>query len=182
MYGQKFCSIFFDNVRIPVDSRLGAENSGWSILAGALANERIAMGGLAIRVQALLGSIAQSVRQQPQLKQESLARDRIGQLAAEMVTSRLLVAQSLESTSAGPAQLAQAAMAKVFASELAQTVCESALDLLGTVALLGQGTDDVPADGDIELLLRSTIMFVVGGGSNEIQRNIIAQRGLGLGR
>lgn len=182
MYGQKFCSIFFDNVRVPVDSRLGEENAGWSILAGALANERIAMGGLAIRVQSLLGSIAQAVRQRPQLKQESLTRDRIGQLAAEMVTSRLLVAQSLAPTSAGPAQLAQAAMAKVFASELAQTVCESALDLLGTVALLGQGTDDVPADGDIELLLRSTIMFVVGGGSNEIQRNIIAQRGLGLGR
>ncbi len=99
-----------------------------------------------------------------------------------MVTSRLLVAQSLAPTSAGPAQLAQAAMAKVFASELAQSVCESALDLLGSVALLGQGASEVPADGDIELLLRSTIMYVVGGGSNEIQRNIIAQRGLGLGR
>jgi alkylation response protein AidB-like acyl-CoA dehydrogenase len=182
MYGQKFCSIFFDNVRVPVDSRLGEENAGWAILAGALANERIAMGGLAIRVQALLASIAQSVRQRPQLKQESLTRDRIGQLAAEMVTSRLLVAQSLAPASVGPAQLAQAAMAKVFASELAQSVCESALDLLGSVALLGQGSSEVPADGDIELLLRSTIMYVVGGGSNEIQRNIIAQRGLGMGR
>jgi alkylation response protein AidB-like acyl-CoA dehydrogenase len=182
MYGQKFCNIFFDNVRVPVDSRLGEENAGWSILAGALANERIAMGGLAIRVQALLGSIAQAVRQRAQLKQESLTRDRIGQLAADLVTSRLLVAQSLAPTSTGHAQLALAAMAKVFASDLAQTVCESALDLLGPVALLGQGTTDVPADGDIELLLRSTIMFVVGGGSNEIQRNIIAQRGLGLGR
>lgn len=182
MYGQKFCSIFFDNVRVPVESRLGEENSGWSILAGALANERIAMGGLAIRVQALLGAIAQSVRQRPHLAQDSLTRDRIGELAAELVTSRLLVAQSLESTSPGAAPLAQAAMAKVFASELAQTICESALDLLGTAALLGQGANDVPADGDIELLLRSTIMFVVGGGSNEIQRNIIAQRGLGLSR
>lgn len=182
MYGQKFCSIFFDNVRVPVDSRLGEENAGWSILAGALANERIAMGGLAIRVQVLLGSIVQVVRQRPQLKQESLVRDRIGQLAADLVTSRLLVTQSLAPTSTGHAQLAHAAMAKVFASELAQAVCESALDLLGPIALLGQGTTDVPADGDIELLLRSTIMFVVGGGSNEIQRNIIAQRGLGLGR
>ena len=140
------------------------------------------MGGLAIRVQALLGAIVQSVRQRPQLAQESLTRDRIGQLAAELVTSRLLVAQSLEPTSPGAAPLAQAAMAKVFASELAQTMCESALDLLGTAALLGQGANDVPAEGDIELLLRSTIVFVVGGGSNEIQRNIIAQRGLGLGR
>lgn len=182
MYGQKFCSIFFDDVRVPVEWRLGVENSGWSILAGALANERIAMGGLAVRMQALLGAIAHWVRQRPQLAQDSLTRDRIGQLAAEMVTSRLLVAQSLESTSPGAAPLAQAAMAKVFASELAQTMCESALDLLGTAALLGQGANDVPADGDIELLLRSTIMFVVGGGSNEIQRNIIAQRGLGLGR
>ena len=111
-----------------------------------------------------------------------MTRDRIGQLAAELVTSRLLVAQSLAPTSAGTSQLPQAAMAKVFASEFAQTVCESALDLFGMGALLGQGAADVPADGEVELLLRSTIMFVVGGGSNEIQRNIIAQRGLGLGR
>lgn len=182
LYGQKFCSIFFDNVRVPVDWRLGEENTGWSILAGALANERIAMGGLAIRVQALLGAIVQSVRQRPHLAQDSLTRDRIGQLAAELVTSRLLVAQSLAPASPGAAQLAQAAMAKVFASELARAMCESAIDLLGTAALLSKGASDVPADGDIELLLRSTIMFVVGGGSNEIQRNIIAQRGLGLGR
>ncbi|MBL8265184.1 acyl-CoA dehydrogenase family protein [Steroidobacter sp.] len=182
MYGQKFCSVFFDNVRVSVDWRLGEENTGWAILAGALANERIAMGGLAIRVQALLGGIVQSVQSRPQLVQQSLTRDRIGQLTAELVTSRLLVAQSLEPASPGTPQLAQAAMAKVFASELAQTICESALDLLGASALLSHGADNVPADGDIELLLRSTIMFVVGGGSNEIQRNIIAQRGLGLGR
>ena len=73
-------------------------------------------------------------------------------------------------------------MAKVFASELAQSTCESALDMFGDSALLGQGVEDVPADGDIELLLTTSIMFVIGGGSNEIQRNIIAQRGLGLGR
>lgn len=182
MYGQKFCSIFFDNVRVPADWRLGGESAGWAILAGALANERIAMGGLAVRMQSLLGAIVQSVRQRPQLAQESLTRDRIGQLAAELVTSRLLVAQSIEPASPGAAPLAQAAMAKVFASELAQTICESALDLLGTAALLSKGANDVPADGEIELLLRSTIMFVVGGGSNEIQRNIIAQRGLRLGR
>ncbi len=181
MYGQKFCSIFFDNVRVSVDQRLGEEDAGWSILAGALANERIAMGGLAIRVQAILGTIVQAVRQRPELARESLTRDLIGQLVAELVTSRLLVKQSLAPTP-GNTQLAQAAMAKVFASELAQKICESALDLFGTSALLGQGADDVPAGGDIELLLRSTIMYVVGGGSNEIQRNIIAQRGLGLGR
>ncbi|HEY0938501.1 MAG TPA: acyl-CoA dehydrogenase family protein [Steroidobacter sp.] len=182
MYGQKFCSIFFDNVRVPADWRLGEENAGWAILAGALASERIAMGGLAIRVQSLLGAIVRSVQQRQQLALESLTRDRIGQLAANLVTSRLLVAQSLEPTPSGAAPLAQAAMAKVFASELAQNICESALDLLGTPALLGKSANDVPADGDIELLLRSTIMYVVGGGSNEIQRNIIAQRGLGLGR
>jgi alkylation response protein AidB-like acyl-CoA dehydrogenase len=182
MSGQKFCSIFFDNVRVPVEWRLGEENAGWSILAAALANERIAMGGLAVRVQVLLKSMVQAVQQRPQLLQDSLTHDRIGQLAAELVTSRLLVAQTLEFGSSGAAPLEQAAMAKVFASELAQTMCETALDLLGNEALLSKGAKDVPADGEIELLLRTTIMFVVGGGSNEIQRNIIAQRGLGLGR
>lgn len=182
MYGQKFCSIFFDNVRVPVEWRLGEENQGWAVLAGALANERIAMGGLAIRLQALLGAIAEAVKERPHLVNDSLARDRIGQLTADLVTSRLLVAQSLAPGQTGAAPLVHAAMAKVFASELSQSLCESALDLLGAAALLGQGAPDVPADGEIELLLRTSIMFVVGGGSNEIQRNIIAQRGLGMGR
>ncbi len=182
MYGQKFCSIFFDNVRVPAEWRLGEENQGWAVLAGALANERIAMGGLAIRLQTLLGAIADAVRNRPHLANDSLARDRIGQLTADLVTSRLLVAQSLAPGQTGAAPLVNAAMAKVFASELSQSLCESALDMLGATALLSRGSPDVPADGEIELLLRTSIMFVVGGGSNEIQRNIIAQRGLGMGR
>ncbi|HEY6641288.1 acyl-CoA dehydrogenase family protein [Povalibacter sp.] len=182
MYGQKFCSIFFDNVRVPADWRLGEENQGWAVLAGALANERIAMGGLAIRLQTLLGAIAEAVRISPHLTHDSLTRDRIGELTANLVTSRLLVAQSLAPAQPGAAPLVHAAMAKVFASELSQALCESALDMLGAATLLSQGAPDVPADGEIELLLRTSIMFVVGGGSNEIQRNIIAQRGLGMGR
>jgi alkylation response protein AidB-like acyl-CoA dehydrogenase len=182
MYGQKFCSIFFDDVRVPADWRLGEENQGWAILAGALANERIAMGGLVARLQLLLGEIVEAVRARPRLAVQSLTLDRIGQFIADLVTSRLLVVQSLEASQPGAAPLAHAAMAKVLASELAQSICESALDMFGASALLGQGSGDVPGDGDIELMLRSSIMFVVGGGSNEIQRNIIAQRGLGLGR
>ena len=73
-------------------------------------------------------------------------------------------------------------MAKVYASELAQRITETAIDLLGGEALLSAGATDAPAAGAIEQILRTSIMYVVGGGSNEIQRSMIAQRGLGLGR
>ena len=81
-----------------------------------------------------------------------------------------------------PNALVHAAMPKVFSSELSQRICETAADILGGTALLGSDAEHAPAGGEIEQMLRTSIMYVVGGGTNEIQRTIIAQRGLGLGR
>jgi alkylation response protein AidB-like acyl-CoA dehydrogenase len=73
-------------------------------------------------------------------------------------------------------------MSKIFSGELMQRVGEAALDIFGTDASLSTGSAGTVADGRLEHLLRHSIMIVVGGGTNEIQRTLIAQRGLGLPR
>lgn len=72
-------------------------------------------------------------------------------------------------------------MSGVFNSELMERLGETALDILGNACTLH---DDSPGaiPGELERMLRQAIMMVVGGGTNEIQRNLIAQRGLGLPR
>lgn len=182
MYGHSFCSIFLDDVRVPAANRLGSENGGWAILAGALANERIAMAGLASQLGLLLETFVDHLVQADRIGPCSHARERLGALASATMTGRLLAEHSIEGMASSSQPLVDAAIAKVFGSELAQHLCETALDLLGGTALLGADAEHPPLDGRIEQLLRTSIMYVVGGGTNEIQRGLIAQRGLGLSR
>jgi alkylation response protein AidB-like acyl-CoA dehydrogenase len=76
----------------------------------------------------------------------------------------------------------EAAMSKVYSGELLQRLTQSAIDLLGPVATLGEDAELAILDGRIEQQLRRSIMMVVGGGTAEVQRNLIATRGLGLPR
>ncbi len=181
MYGQVFCNIFFDDVRLPASWRLGEENAGWKILSRALASERIAMGGLVFQLRVLLEALVAHLRQDDGRCECPVTAEAIGRLACELVTGNHLALRSIVPME-GSVPLVEAAMAKVYASELAQRLTETAIDLLGGEALLSAGAPGAPAGGAIEQLLRTSIMYVVGGGSNEIQRSMIAQRGLGLGR
>ena len=77
--------------------------------------------------------------------------------------------------------IAASAIGKVFASELQERIGQAALDILGTGGLLSEDSPGAPV-GEMEQLLRHSIMGMIGGGTSEIQRNIIAQRGLDLPR
>ena len=81
----------------------------------------------------------------------------------------------------GNVPIDEAAMGKVFASELQERLGQAALDILGTGGLLSDDAPGAPV-GEMEQFLRHSIMGMIGGGTSEIQRNIIAQRGLDLPR
>jgi alkylation response protein AidB-like acyl-CoA dehydrogenase len=81
----------------------------------------------------------------------------------------------------GKVPIAEAATAKVFASELQERLGQAALDILGSAGTLSEDAPGAPV-GEMEQLLRHAIMGMIGGGTNEIQRSIIAQRGLDLPR
>lgn len=182
LHGHVFCAIFFDDVRISADWRLGDEGQGWSILGSALASERIGMGAFASRLVVLFDRLVDRLRETPGARDDSATAVRIGELAARLVSARELALASVAAVSPDKPALIEAAAAKIYASELAQALCETGLDLVGGAALLGGDAGDAPVDGLIEEILRLSILYVVGGGSNEIQRSMIAIRGLGLGR
>lgn len=179
LHGHVFCNIFFDDVRIPEWTRLGEEGEGWSILSSALASERVVMGAFASQLSDLLGRLIARLRGSP-LAREGDIRARIAVLAAEVQAARLLSLRSIELSSGDYTPLVESAMAKVFASELSQKLTETAIDIFGPAAMVDGPAEGDVADGLVGQLLRRSIMMVVGGGSNEIQRNVIALRGLRL--
>src|SRR5207244_8008278 len=115
------------------------------------------------------------------LKNDPLIRDRIGALAADIEVARQFQMRNSRLVEQGRLPVHEAAMGKVFASELQERLGQAALDILGTGGLLSEDADSAPV-GEMEQVLRHAIMGMIGGGTNEIQRNIIAQRGLDLPR
>jgi 3-oxo-4-pregnene-20-carboxyl-CoA dehydrogenase beta subunit len=182
LYGHTFCTQFFDEVRVPAHYLLGEENKGWVVLTGALAAERILMGGQIASVARVFEEFCAHVAATPHLAGDTVVRDMVGRYAAEFEAARQLSLRSVLTLEQGRLPVVEGAITKIFSGELAERFAEDALEVLGTAGTLREDSPEAPIDGQIEQLLRRSIMLVVGGGAAEIQKTIIAQQGLGLPR
>ena len=183
MYDGGFANIFYDDVRIPIDALIGPLNGGWKVLTDALANERgMVGGGIVLKVAHGFEQLCRALRDSPSLRDDALVRDRIGALAAEIEVGRRLMIHCAELAASGTTPPAMGAISKVFSGELMERYGQAALDLLGPRAALSQGAPAALANGAFEQQLRHSLMWVISIGTNEIQRSLIAQRGLGMPR
>ena len=183
MYDGSFANIFYDDVRIPAANIVGPVNGGWKVLTDALANERGTVGGgIVLKVAHAFDLLCRDVRAVPELRRDPLVRDRIGALAADIEVGRQLMLHCAELAESGTTPPEMGAISKVFSGELMERFGEAALDILGPRAALSQGAPGALRNGRYEQNLRHSLMWVISIGTNEIQRSLIAQRGLGLPR
>lgn len=182
LYGHTFCNEFFDNVRVPANALVGEVNGGWKVLTSALATERITMGGFVANVRANFERLLAHIRATPSLLGLAAVRDRIGALAAEIEVARQLLTTSVQMLENGKVPVHEAGMSKVFTGELMERLGEAALDICGTGVTLAEEAEGAISNGKLEQMLRQSIMVVIGGGTAEVQRNLIALRGLNLPR
>jgi alkylation response protein AidB-like acyl-CoA dehydrogenase len=187
MYDGSFANIFYDNVRVPADALVGEVNGGWKVLTGALATERGWIGGIIIsQVAHTFDTVCKHVRQMGAggrpLSQDPVVRERIATLAAEIEVGRQLALRCAELAVDGVTPPEYGAISKVFSGELMERLGEAALDILGMQATLSEGVPGAIENGRLEQGLRHSLMWVISIGTNEIQRSLIAQRGLGLPR
>jgi alkylation response protein AidB-like acyl-CoA dehydrogenase len=180
--GAVSCTTFYDDVRLPADALVGQEGGGWAVLLTALAAERVLMGAHVARLHRLMDVLLQQVRLTPSLALPGSAnRAVVTRLAARLQAARSLVAAGVRATADGKGALLEVAMAKVLSAELSEEFAVAALAMLGPGAAVAAGRCASTADGVFEAALRLSVMDVVAGGTNDIQRNLIA-RGLGLPR
>jgi len=183
--GEISCSTFFDDFRVPDTDRVGEVNGGWRVISEALAHERVAMANTASILLRLMDDMLAEIRKDPEGTvgaSGSAKRHTISELAARLQASRALVNASVRAAAkAGGGARLEAPMAKILATQLLEDFSEAALRVFGPAAALGEDVPDVPGRGAFEYNLRLSIMQVVGGGTIDIQRNLVA-RALGLPR
>ena len=184
MNGESPCAIFLDEVRLSADALIGEVDGGWAVITHALAQERMLMGAFGSRLALQLSRVVRELQHltAAQAAPHSAAiGQQLGRMAARVQACRLLALQASHAAASADAAVA-AAISKVFASELQEHLAEACVGWLGPDALLARTAPGAVLEGSIGHSLVMGIMYVVGGGSNDIQRNIIAQRGLGLPR
>jgi alkylation response protein AidB-like acyl-CoA dehydrogenase len=184
--GHRSNIVFYDDVRLPADALVGEENGGWKIIVEALAHERVTLAAIGARARGyfdkLLAEVGKTRRDGRPMAEDPLVLDRLGALAAEIDAARLLAVRTAQVVQQGELPVWQAAMVKVHASELMERLSEAAFDLLGSGATLQTGAEGALAGGSFEYGVRDALLYTIGGGTNEIQRSLIAQLGLGLPR
>jgi alkylation response protein AidB-like acyl-CoA dehydrogenase len=180
LHGKTFSTQMFDNVRVPHQALVGAVNQGWKIITGALADERILLASGVGEVSAAFTNLVKWLRLRAPL--DHLAQNRIGSLAADICVANALLLRTVSQDQPGTAAHVAAAVAKTYASELMERFAELSVELAGARALLSDGEPGSILDGELDRLLRLGPMHVIGGGTNEIQRSLIALRGLDLPR
>lgn len=187
MYDGRFCNVFYDDVRLPDSARLGAVNGGWEVLTGALASERGFVGAhILSKVAHFFDFVCEYIRvaevDGKRLSEDPFVRDKIADFAAQIEIGRLMSINCVGMIENSLTPPHYASMTKIYPSELMERFGEVAFDILGMTATLSQEAPGAILRGRIEQYLRHSLMWVISMGTNEIQRNIIAIRGLGLPR
>jgi alkylation response protein AidB-like acyl-CoA dehydrogenase len=174
-------------VRLPADALVGEVNGGWKVLTSALATERgLIGGGIVMKVahgfEMLCGYIRETDVAGKPRAQDPVVRNRLATLAAEIEVGRQLMFHCAELAVDGITPPEYGAISKVFSGELMERFGEAALDIVGLRAALSEGMPGALENGKFEQGLRHSLMWVISIGTNEIQRSLVAQRGLGLPR
>ena len=187
MYDGTFANIFYDDVRIPLENIVGEVNGGWKVLTGALAFERgLVGGGIVLKVAHAFEQLRRHVMaaegDRPPPGQDPIVRDRMATLACEIEVGRQLMMHCAELAADGVTPPEYGAISKVYSGELMERFGEAALDILGMRAAVSEQMPGAIDNGRFEQNLRHSLMWVISIGTNEIQRSLIAQRGLGLPR
>jgi alkylation response protein AidB-like acyl-CoA dehydrogenase len=179
-----FNEVFFDNVRVPVSNRVGEENRGWYVGMATMDFERSAIaasGGLRRGYEDLVGFVRDAGPNVIAMNR-AVARNELAEIGIEIDVARMLSLRVLSMQQAGQVPNYEASIAKMFSSELSQRFARLGTRILGQYGGLRDGSPHARLRGSFAESYMQTVPSTIAGGSSEIQRNIIATRGLGLPR
>ncbi|HEX3787879.1 MAG TPA: acyl-CoA dehydrogenase family protein [Pseudonocardiaceae bacterium] len=181
MAGVTTSATYFSDVRVPVTAVVGEENRGWPLITNQLNHERVALTSAA-PVQTALREVrawAQATKLpdgnrviDQEWVRTHLARVHAGAEFLKLINWKLAAAETVSP--------AEASSTKVFGTEFATEAYRLLMEVLGPAGYLRAGSPGAALRGRVERMHRSALILTFGGGTNEIQRDIVAGVGLGL--
>jgi alkylation response protein AidB-like acyl-CoA dehydrogenase len=184
----EFNETFFDNVKVPAANLVGELNGGWNIAMTTLAFERGPEDALGRQIRfkqeldRLLATASGLRRGGHAVIEDPVIRDKLAKSVVEVEIMRLNTLRAFSKALRGKPNGPEASMVKLYWSHSAQNLYETALETLGPLAPICAGDPLSPAQGRYQLSFLHSRAFTIYSGSSEIQRNIIAERVLGLPR
>lgn len=180
MGGYRTNITFYDNVRVPLSALVGEENRGWTYITTQLDFERVAISpipGIERVFDSLVGLFRENGHTAGEWTRAAFAR-----WAADINALKVMDLKMASMIDNGEVPYYEASLLKVLSTEFQTRFYNEALQALGSSGLVKRGSPGEVLNGDIERSLKSSTVLLFGGGSNDVQRDIIATHGLGLAR
>lgn len=180
---EMFNEVIFTDARVPAAYRLGEEGQGWQVAMGTLGHERVGTSGLSITMGIELDNMIASARKHnPAALEDPDMRDRLARAWTQITLTRLLNYRALTKVLKGEKNWPEVPLAKLQWSFLSQTLAELGCDLAGGAGVLARGGPDAVDNGHWNHQYVWQRYTSIGAGATEVQKNIIADRAIGMPR
>ena len=177
---------YYDNVRVPKDMLVGELNGGWKLITAQLNHERLGLGAWSDKVVGLFGRVLAWAKAADEngVRATDKAWVRVGlaQCYARLEAMRLINLRIAADLERERMDVALASTTKVYGSESAIEILRVLSNIVGANGLVRGGSAASLLHGELEYEVRASVTLTFGGGTNEIQRELIAQFGLGMPR
>jgi len=177
-----FNEVFFEDVRIPGENLVGVENRGWYQVATALDYERSGVGAYAGGKRNLERLVGVAKEDSSLMNNNPTARYELADRWVELQVGYNVAYRIPFLQAQGQIPNHEASVSKLYGSELTQRIARTGLHLLGMQGQVMPGSPHAKLGGAIAKTYLTSVSSTVAAGTSEVQRNIIAQRGLGLPR
>jgi len=178
--------VFFDDARVPVANLVGGENKGWKLITSQLNHERVAIcsSGMLERVYEAVRDWARDEKLPDgrRVIDQEWVQVNLAKVHAGLEVLRLFNWKVAWTASQGNLAPADASATKVFGTEFYLDAFQLLMEVCGPRGHLVKGSPEAVADGALDSMYRGLMILTFGGGTNEIQRDLIALFGLGLPR
>jgi alkylation response protein AidB-like acyl-CoA dehydrogenase len=177
---------YYDDVRVPVENVVLGENRGWELITSQLNHERVALSSAGMVERKILD--VRRWAQETKLGDGRRVVDQewvqvsLGRLHAKVEFLKLLNWKVAWSVTSGTLNPADASAVKIFGSEFYIEAYRALMEILGQASTLTKDSAGALLGADLERAMRNTLVLTFGGGTNEIQRDIIAMVGLAMPR